>query len=237
MAKGPTTTSSSTTMLNPATQAALDDYMRRSAESHGSFQKLAMPGGPLGDALGFASKTGLEGVEDYFNPYQDEVIGSTRDDFAHQRGVVGRSADDDVVKSGAFGGNRAGVYRAVAESGVNRDEASTIARLRAGGWQDAVAQLLGERGRIGNLYQQNVGNADAALGRMGYGLGFGNRTTMGSTTEQQGLGDQINQWIALGLSGAEIYDRIRKGGGNTPRGPADVPGQPFTPIGGYGRGY
>lgn len=165
-------TNTATTTLDASTQAALDDYRRRAGAKYQSYQNMPPPN--------------LEGVEAFFNPFQSQVIDATRGDFAHQRGVAAQAADDDVVKAGAFGGDRAGVYRAVAESGINRDEASTVAGLRSGGWQDAVAQLFAERSR------RDAGS-DAALGRLGYGLNFGGRNVAERSTRTPSFLDRLSQ--------------------------------------------
>src|SRR5688572_7698288 len=162
-------TQTATTTLDAPTQAALDNYRQTSQNNYGSFQKLGMPGGQAMNSLGFASQRGLDGVDAYMNPYQDEVIGGVNSDFDRQRAQSRLAADDEAAKAGAFGGDRAAVYKGVLERGVNQNEADVVSRLRAGGWQDAVMQLLNERGRHAGLYQNYASNQDAALGRMGYG--------------------------------------------------------------------
>lgn len=174
-------TNTATTTLDASTQAALDNYRKTSQAQYGSFQKLPLPN--------------LEGVESFFNPYQEEVIGAARGDFAHQRKLAEMAAADEATKAGAFGGDRAAVLSGVLQSGVNRDESSTIAGLRSGGWRDAVAQLFAARG-------QRSAEQDAALGRMGYSLGFGGRTVSGASTETPSVLDRYFQFLNAGANAA-----------------------------------
>ena len=169
------------TVLDPATRRFLEQYRTAASQGFEQFQDQGqVPGvgqgfgellqgyrglgqanpyqqqaaegfGGLAGNLGFASQTGLGGVEDYFNPYQQEVIGGFQGDVQRQREMGAKRAADVATQSGAFGGNRGAVLEAEGLRDINQMEQQGLAGLRQGGYESAVNQLMGERQRAGGL--------------------------------------------------------------------------------------
>lgn len=145
-----------TSQIDPQTQAFLDQFRQQALQQAqgGPNQFLQQAGqgfGGLTDNLGFAQQQGLEGIEQFFNPFQQEVIGGVQGDFDRQRQQAEVSARQQATQSGAFGGSREAVLNAELQGGVNRNEASTLANLRQGGFNQAAQNLFGQRRFAGNL--------------------------------------------------------------------------------------
>jgi len=65
------------------------------------------------------------------------------------------------VGAGAFGGDRSAILEGELTRGVNEIGSQTLANVRAGGFNNAVNQLLAERGRLGGL---GIAGAQGLLG-------------------------------------------------------------------------
>jgi hypothetical protein len=76
-----------------------------------------------------------QSAQAYMNPYQQQVIDATQQDFARQReGAMTQSAQQ-ATAAGAFGGNRGGMFQAenVGNANQGRDAgAAPLEQLRAG---------------------------------------------------------------------------------------------------------
>lgn len=145
-----------TSQVDPQTQAFMDQFrqLALSQAQGGPNQFLQQAGqgfGGLTDNLGFAQQRGLQGIEQFFNPFQQEVIGGVQSDFDRQRQQAEVSARQQATRSGAFGGSREAVLNAELQGGVNRNEASTLANIRQGGFNQAAQNLFGQRRFAGNL--------------------------------------------------------------------------------------
>lgn len=164
-------TSTQTTTLDPRTQAALDAFRRNAGDVYGRFA------GASASPYAFAGQTGLGGIEQYFNPFQQNVIGGLQSDFDRQRALSGRAADAEATSAGAFGGSRAAVLRALGQRDIGQQEAQTLGQFRYQGYGDALNQLLAERQRQFGMGQQFDANMFNALALQQGGLGFGGQTT------------------------------------------------------------
>ena len=140
-----------------------------------------------------AGLVGPDAYKAYMSPYQKDIIKATLDSFDEQakRGLPALSAR--AVSSGAFGGGREGVERAVYESQSDLNRAALEAQLRQTGFGQAsnlAAQRFNQQGTLTagqlNLAQQFpslVGQQIAGLTTIG-GAQTG-RTQAGLTADQQ----------------------------------------------------
>lgn len=210
---------------NDPTVAALDPMMGQAAGIFGSLASNQTPG--------MASR-----ISEFLNPYTKEVVDATRNDFAHQRGVLNAQVDDLATKEHAFGGSRHGVLSANAMDDLARNEASTLAGLRYGGFQTALGaagqdrsmDLADRAGRLSaatSLYgagrdktARRQATIDAASSRFNQAQNYGlqnlgimqNAITgipMGMTTSQPTQSNWLSQLMGLGLSAAGIYKGFR----------------------------
>ena len=147
-------------------------------------------------------------VDQFMNPYTQEVIDQTLEDIARQGELQQLAHDAQAVSSGAFGGSRQGIMDARLAGNILREQARAGGQLRAQGFESArqaaqqafeqsqarrqaAGQGIGQLGlNFGQLAQQDVGQ----LQNIGMGLG-----SLG--TAAGGLGTQIS---SLGVQQAGL---------------------------------
>ena len=147
-------------------------------------------------------------VDQFMNPYTQEVIDQTLEDIARQGELQQLAQDAQAVSSGAFGGSRQGIMDARLAGNILREQARAGGQLRAQGFESArqaaqqafeqsqarrqaAGQGIGQLGlNFGQLAQQDVGQ----LQNIGMGLG-----SLG--TAAGGLGTQIS---SLGVQQAGL---------------------------------
>lgn len=198
------TSNTAVTTLDPSTQAALDDYRRRAASRPSMFGRGSGQYNPQGfnNALGFASQTGTQGIEQFFDPYQEQVIGGVQGDFDRQRLMSDQGAADLATKEGAFGGSRSAVLQGMGRNDINRNEANVTSGLRSQGFMNALQALLAARGQAGQFglsgINSAIGEQNAIQQGQGYSLGFGGNTVQQNTTSTPSFLDRLGQFIQLG---------------------------------------
>jgi hypothetical protein len=115
-----------------------------------------------------AGMVGPQAYQAYMSPYQQDVIGTTLQeyDIQAQKGLPGLAAQ--AISAGAFGGGREGVQRAEYQAASDRNRAALQAQLLQQGYgqaQQAAAQAFGQQQQLAagqmNLAQQ----APALLGQ------------------------------------------------------------------------
>ena len=147
-------------------------------------------------------------VNQFMNPFTQEVIDTTLEDIARQGALQQQAQDAQAVSSGAFGGSRQGIMDARLAGNILREQARAGGQLRAQGFESArqaaqqafeqsqarrqaAGQGIGQLGlNFGQLAQQDVGQ----LQNIGMGLG-----SLG--TAAGGLGTQIS---SLGVQQAGL---------------------------------
>jgi hypothetical protein len=105
--------------------------------------------------------TGPQAYQQYMSPYQQDVIGTTLQeyDIQAQKGLPGLAAQ--AISAGAFGGGREGVQRAEYQSASDRNRAALFAQLQQQGFGQAQQLAAQQFGQQMNLAQQ----APALLGQ------------------------------------------------------------------------
>jgi hypothetical protein len=98
--------------------------------------------------------TGPQAYQQYMSPYQQDVIGTTLQeyDIQAQKGLPGLAAQ--AISAGAFGGGREGVQRAEYQSASDRNRAALFAQLQQQGFGQAQQLASQQFGQQMNLAQQ-----------------------------------------------------------------------------------
>ena len=206
--KGGTTTTSNTPTLDPASQAYMNAYRTAATANAGqagqTADQLTAAGQQLTGGIPYAMQTGLNGIDAYMNPYQNDVIAGVNADTQHQLGVAGVQAGDLATKAGAFGGDRSAVLQANMSSDINRNSLNTLANVRSSGFENAVQQLMQSRqmqmnaGMSGlGLMGQAQGMRQSALQPLATGVG-----PYGNTQSQTTPGDPWGWLTGAALTGA-----------------------------------
>jgi hypothetical protein len=107
-------------------------------------------------------------MDDYQNPYTEQVIDATMDDFDEYAGSQQAAMAANAAKTAAFGGSRYGIAEGQLGGELARGRASTIAALRDGGYRLA-AQLAGVDAGAANQFTMQEGDwrQQAGLANMG----------------------------------------------------------------------
>ena len=92
-----------------------------------------------------------ESINQFMNPYQEQVIGSAMSDIERQRQMQQVADASSATRAGAFGGSRQAVQSALTNEAALRQGASTSAQMRAQGYGQAAqlaqqAQAMGLQG-------------------------------------------------------------------------------------------
>jgi hypothetical protein len=157
-------------VMGPNFVAGLDPLIQQAISKAGGLGSYA----PFLKAA--ESFTGPNAYKQFMSPYQQDVIDTTMADFdaQAQAGVPGLAAS--AISSGAFGGGREGVQKAVYGAQSDRNRASILANLRQTGFGQAQAlanQAFGQ--------QMNLATTSPALA----GAEISGLTTLGGLSQAQ----------------------------------------------------
>lgn len=127
------------------------------------------------------------GVQNYLNPYQNQIIQQQMDEIERQRLHRMNQIGSQAASAGAFGGSRHGIVEGMA----NRDYAKmlndTTSRMRHQGWQSAVQNRNQD---LSSLF--GAANQLAGLGQTEFGIGQQlNRDLMQQGQMQRQLNQQL----------------------------------------------
>jgi len=102
----------------------------------------------------------------YQNPYTQYVAGATEAALRQQQGQQLSQQQAEAIKGGAFGGDRAGLQRAVLQGQQGLATAQALAPIYSQGYQQAVQTAQGQQGVIGQdlARQLQAGQQIAGLG-------------------------------------------------------------------------
>jgi hypothetical protein len=121
-------------------------------------------------------------VQNYFNPYESQVVDNTLNDLERSRQMATNQMDYNAGRAGAFGGSRHGIAQAETNTGYAREAANAAAQLRNYGYENA--QNFALRDASTGLEQ---GRQFGSLANMGFGFG----QDIQKQQSQQGLQQQL----------------------------------------------
>ena len=130
-------TTTSTYNVDPGSRAYMDQIRQAGRGLHG----IAM-NHPGNFFLGPDQRSIGDQAQEFFNPYQDNVISGVRDQFNYQRGLASNDANRQATMAGAFGGSRAAIGRASRLGALDRSESQQIGNLMHSGYQQSLGQAL-----------------------------------------------------------------------------------------------
>ena len=183
--------------VNPATNifgqasGALTDAMG------GARDIMGFEGQQVGTSFGYdpqqvEAQQALGGIQQYMNPYTQQVIDLAGQDIERQRQMAQNQLGSQAQAAGAFGGSRQGVAEAMTNSEFARQMAETTAGLRQQGFQTALGAS-----------QQDVANQMAAAFANQDAFGRSQEFGQGMTLDAQRANQQAAQQAAqLRLQGS-----------------------------------
>tara|TARA_R100001594_G_scaffold83702_2_gene118281 strand:+ start:4472 stop:5374 length:903 start_codon:yes stop_codon:yes gene_type:complete len=168
--------------------AGLDPYEMRARElagGLGGFTPYIQQGSQMMQTgAGYYTPTG---IQQFYNPYEADVVQQTMQDLQKQNLQRGIADRDRAISSGAFGGSRGRLMEQERERAFGRGMMEGIGGIRSKGWGQAM---------------QGAQTAGQGLGAMGSNFG-----QLG-ITGQQGLMNQINAFNQMGGVGRDIQDQM-----------------------------
>ena len=115
-------------------------------------------------AGGLGSLTGPQAYQPFMSPYQQEVIDTTMTAYDQNAAMKQTGLRDAAIQSGAYGGGREGVQRALYEQQSDLGRGQLQAQLQAQAFQQAQAAATQDMAAQQGLgtYQQSIGQAGQA---------------------------------------------------------------------------
>jgi len=129
-------------------------------------------------------------VDQYFNPFQQQVVDTTLADIERQRQMATQNLGERATAASAFGGSRQGVAEGVMAGEFGRTAAQTAAGLRSQGYQSALQQAMA----------QQLANQQAGLAGAQFRLGAGQQ--LAGMGQARTAADLLGAQTAMGLGGA-----------------------------------
>jgi hypothetical protein len=129
-------------------------------------------------------------VEQYYNPFQQQVIDTTLQDIERQRQMASQNLGQQATAARAFGGSRQGVAEGVMAGEFGRTAAQTAANLRQQGYQGALQASMA----------QQLANQQAGLAGAQFRLGAGQQ--LAGLGQARTAADLMAAQTAMGLGGA-----------------------------------
>lgn len=158
-------------------------------------------------------------AQNFFNPYEDQVVQQTLEDIGRQSAQADIGLRDRAVSAGAFGGSRGRITQEELARQTGRGAAEAVSGIRSAGFgqaqqqaQQAFEQQRGAQQGLATMQagiggqQAQLGQALGGLGQLSAGLGGqfgqigGGLAGLGQQTQQQ-LGTQVNMLNQLGQQG------------------------------------
>ena len=136
--------------VNPLTNSAAQDMPRMLGQYgdvrdflSGNLAGAAPNVSPYADAGATGAKAlgGDQGaISSLMNPYQSQVIDAMHGQYDKLRNQSALDSNDAATRAGAFGGDRAALMKGARLGEVDSSEASNIANLLSGGYNDAMTR-------------------------------------------------------------------------------------------------
>lgn len=170
--------------LDKATAAANTPFTPYAGELVAGFspdQLAAM--GKVSGIAGAAGTTPVTGmVGDYMSPFTQNVIDTTLQTINQQNDQQQEALTGNAISSGAWGGDRAGIAKAVLAGQQDMAKNATIAGLNNQGYQSALQTAMLDRSA---MLQEGLAGANAQLQTGGLQQGL----------DQNTLNTLYNQWL------------------------------------------
>lgn len=156
-----------------------------------------------------------QNVSQYMNPYMQSVVDIQQREAQRQGDIAGTQRAGQAVRSGAFGGSRAGLLEAEAARNLATQKGDIQAQGQNAAFQNAQQQFNAQQGRDLQAQMANQGmgynvgaqNLQAQLGTQQFGAGQNLQAQLanqGAGLQAQQMGEQSRQYGAgYGMQGLQ----------------------------------
>lgn len=143
-----------TGQLSAGRPAALD-AAEETARRTGSHWYQPVEGARMGSVPNVSAGMGFGGMQDYMNPYLQNVVDTSLSDIDRSRRMAVNQNESNATTGGAFNNDRLGVENAQTNEGYGRIAANTAAGLRMGGFNTAAGLAMSDADRALRAAQGN----------------------------------------------------------------------------------
>jgi len=189
-------------------------------------QMYGQGAGMYGQATGMAGQAANMyapgAAQQFYNPYEDQVIQGTIEQLNQQNQQQAQADRANAVSSGAFGGSRGRLMEQEREKAFGRGLTQAVGGLRQQGYNQAqqmaqgagqgLGQISGQLGQFGQglgALGQGITSMAGQYGQLGRGMGqMGGAFTDLGMTGQRGLMNQINTFDKFGQAGEGIQNKM-----------------------------
>lgn len=142
-----------------------------------------------------AGQFSQQGLEQYMNPYQQQVETGALSAIERQRQLAQNQIGSQAVSAGAFGGSRQGIQEALSNAEAMRIAGETSAGIRSQGFNTAAALMAQDQARALQAAQLRL----AGAGQVGALAGAGQQYRLGEVAalESAGRAQQAQQQAYL----------------------------------------
>ena len=124
--------------------------------------------GAMGRTAAGLTETAAQGIGNYQNPYESQVVGQTLRDVGQQALKAQNALGAQASAAGAFGGSRHGIAEAEMAKGYTQQMFDQAARMRQQGFNTALGAAQADRaaqlaaaGQLAGMGQQAFGYGQA----------------------------------------------------------------------------
>ena len=149
-------------------------------------------------------------IGQYMSPFTQNVVNATQAAMGQQFGQQNAQQQAEAIRSGAFGGDRAGLQRAALQGQQALAESQAISPLYQNAYNQALQTAQQQQGvglgaaQANRAAMQQTGQQLAALGQQGFGQNLSAAQQM-AALGQQGFGQQANVAQQLAALGQQNY--------------------------------
>ena len=136
----------------------------------------------MGTTAGLMGATAAQGMANYQNPYENQVVQAALRDVGSQAQQGFNQLDAQATQAGAFGGSRHGIAQAEMAKGYTQQMADAAARMRAQGFNTALGASQADMSRQLGAAQQLAGLGAQSFG---YGQSIQNQQMQQGMMQQQ----------------------------------------------------
>lgn len=142
-----------------------------------------------------AGQFSQQGLQQYMNPYQQQVETGALSAIERQRQLAQNQIGSQAVSAGAFGGSRQGIQEALSNAEAMRIAGETSAGIRSQGFNTAAALMAQDQARALQAAQLRL----AGAGQVGALAGAGQQYRLGEVAalESAGRAQQAQQQAYL----------------------------------------
>ena len=156
-------------------------------------------------------------VQQFMSPYTKNVVEATQRGLQQQFGQQLSQQQADAIKSGAFGGDRSGMQRALLQGQQSLAEAQALSPLYQQAYNNALQTAQQQQGvglgaaQANRAAQAQLGQQLAGLGQQNYAQQLGAAQQMGALG-QQGFGQQLSAAQQMQNLGGAMFGQGMQGG-------------------------